>query len=116
MSEMFKVLVRVVKADGTPLTGGNYRVRFYDKDLVKDDLLGESRIDPTGIAEAVCSALDVRSADSPLETTPDLYCVILDGEREVARSPVLASAKPGRPSGAGQQQQLTFDLGTFAIS
>ena len=69
-----RVLGTVVEAEsGRPLEG--LRVRGYDKDLLKDDYLGEVATDAAGRFELAYSEVQFRDFN---ETLPDLYLKVYD--------------------------------------
>jgi hypothetical protein len=108
----------VRKADGAPLSGttGRYSVKVYDKDLVRDDRVGEPRLDADGRVRCTFDLYDIVSSDSPLERKPDLYLVLYEGEREVFRTPVFWDLDFGQPDeSTGERKPVTHDLGTFEV-
>jgi hypothetical protein len=117
MFQMVRVWARFVrKADGQPLTGKQYRAVLYDQDPLIDDKMGEARLDEQGRAEFTCELADAASLDSPMETLPDLYVVLYDGDREVFRCPVFKDVDfLAKDPVTGERNQLTQDLGTFAV-
>jgi hypothetical protein len=73
-----RVLGTVVEAEsGRPLEG--LRVRGYDKDLLKDDYLGEVTTDAAGAFELRYSEMQFRDFN---ETLPDLYLEVYDASGE----------------------------------
>ncbi|HXG12292.1 MAG TPA: hypothetical protein VNK04_21230 [Gemmataceae bacterium] len=117
MFQMVRIRVRFVrKADGRPLTGKQYTAKLFDKDVLCDDPLGEARPDAEGRVEFTCELADAASLDSLLETKPDLYVVLYEDGTEVFRSPVFRDVDFLRPDPVtGEKNQLTQDLGTFAV-
>lgn len=113
---LFKLVARFERAgSGKPVTGERYRVRFYDRDPLRDDFLGESTLSRTGAAEVVCSTLDFKGFDSPFEKHPDVYCVLLNDGREVFRTPVANDLPVGEPDPVTLVPRTTFDLGVFRV-
>jgi Mlc titration factor MtfA (ptsG expression regulator)/Zn-finger nucleic acid-binding protein len=106
------------KEDGKPLSGsgGRYSVKLFDKDLFWDDALGEPRLDAEGRVQCTFDLYDVASVDSPLETKPDLYLVVYEGNREVFRTPVFWNLDfLKRDPATGKMTYVTHDLGTFVV-
>ena len=52
------------------------RVRLYDADVVSDDFLSSSTVEPDGTAGFLFDLSTSRSLDSLFETKPDLFCVV----------------------------------------
>ncbi len=117
MSQFAKVYARFLrKSDGKPLFGGHYSVKLYDKDILIDDKLGESRLGDDGRAQLLFDLADVSSSYAPLELKPDLYLTVFEGDREIFRSPVRWNLDfLHRDPVTGQQDDLTQDLGTFEV-
>jgi Zn-finger nucleic acid-binding protein len=110
-----KVTARFVrKAGGAPLSGvsGQYTVKLFDKDPLKDDELCEPRLGADGRVECVFDLYDAASADSPLERKPDLYMAVYEGDREVFRTPTFSDLdfRPPREGDAA-----SHDFGTFEV-
>jgi hypothetical protein len=63
------------EGSGRPL--GGLLVRLYDRDLLGDGCLGETRTDPAGRFEIVFSEVQFMDV---FETRPDLYLVVFDAE------------------------------------
>lgn len=77
----FRVRGSVVEHEtGRPLAG--MLVRLYDKDVVLDDFLGETRTDPAGRFELTFTETQFKDL---LETRPDLYLRVYDpsGSRQL---------------------------------
>lgn len=119
--QLVKLIARFVRADtGSPLTGDTYRVRFYDFDLLKEDALGESRLSPEGVAEAICDASQYQTGllgrlfDRLKEKKPDIF-VEVRGEGGVAiyRSAIQWNLDPFKPDEVTGRTNPTIDLGTY---
>lgn len=111
-----RVTARFVrKADGQPVSGvtGRYVVKVYDRDVFKDDQMGEPRLDADGRVRCTFDLRDAMSRDSPAETKPDIYLVLYEGDREVFRTPVFSDLDFTRKDEAGAA--VTHDLGTFQV-
>jgi hypothetical protein len=121
MAEQFergigRVTARFVrKADGNPLSGvtGRYVVKLFDKDIFKDDKLGEPRLGADGRVTCTFDLQHAISADSPMETKPDVYLVVYEGEREIFRTPTFSGLDFERRDDKGEV--VTHDLGTFQV-
>jgi hypothetical protein len=63
----------IEKGDDAPLTGDDYIVRLYDRDIADDDFLGESRLDANGHIR-IAFAHDAFVNDAAFnEARPDVY-------------------------------------------
>jgi hypothetical protein len=117
MAMMIKVIARFIdKASKKPLSGNDLVARLYDHDLVGDDFIGESRLDENGTAEILADLGTARSADSPLETYPDLYFSLVNQNGVIFESQVFKDVDFMRPDPvSGDHRSSTQDLGTFEV-
>ena len=71
-----EVTVRFIsKGSDAPLSGDEYKLRLYDKDIIGADYLGESGLDTNGIASIRFSHSAFGEWDS-LEEYPDFYFIL----------------------------------------
>lgn len=82
----YRVIAHFQGEDRRPLQSGEYQVHLLDRDPISDDALGSCTLAPGGIATFEFSKADFRSIDSPLESRPDLYFVVTQGDRELLRT------------------------------
>ncbi len=116
MSGLYRFVVKFVdKSTGKPLTGGSYRARFFDRDIIHDNRLGESSLDVDGTAGVVVSSAAFKGLDSPGETKPDVYCVLEKDGREVYRTPVLRDVEVEARDPVTKEESRTIDLGVFEV-
>ncbi|MBL0308538.1 MAG: hypothetical protein IPP77_02260 [Bacteroidetes bacterium] len=75
------VKVRFIqKGEDTPLTGSQYTVRLYDKDLfTDDDYLGSSQLNERGEAHIHFHPADLREGSLGFDELPDLYVLLFKG-------------------------------------
>ena len=67
-------------------------IRLYDADVLSDDFLSTSKVEPDGTAAFLFDLSTSRSLDSLFETKPDLYCVVSgDDGRILYRSDIHAN-------------------------
>jgi hypothetical protein len=119
--QIVKLIARFVHADsGRPVTGPDVRVRFFDRDVLRDDLLGEAVLNSEGVAEVLCSAGSYQSGvlgrvfERLRERKPDIYCELLDAEgRPIFRTPVRWDLDVARVNPVTQVASPTVDLGTY---
>jgi hypothetical protein len=70
----------VKRGTDTALTGSQYTVRLYDKDLfTDDDYLGHSGLNDKGEAHIHFFPSDIFNSDLGFETLPDLYVLLFQG-------------------------------------
>jgi len=114
---LFKVTGKFVeKATGKPLSGGEYRAWLYDKDPLSDDKLGEGALDENGQVEITCDLSDVSSWDSPGETHPDLFFILLRHGKEIFRTPVYEDVEPFVTNPFSREKRgIDVFLGTFEV-
>lgn len=119
--QIIKLIARFVHADsGQPVVGPDIRVRFYDRDLLKDDVLGEAVLSNQGVAEVLCSSGSFQSGvlgrlfERLKEKKPDIYCELLgpDGA-PIFRSAVRWDLDVGGVNPVTQVANPTIDLGTY---
>ncbi|WP_186754999.1 hypothetical protein [Echinicola salinicaeni] len=116
MEEIVRIHVKLLsKETGKPLSGKAYRVKFYDKDAFKDDLLGESDLTAQGMAILSISKKDYTSLDSPFEEHPDIYFVLYKEGKEIYKSPVAESVHLEDQLGYPDTLGLDFDMGSFLV-
>ncbi len=110
-----EVMIRLIaKGKDTPVTGSEYTVRLFDRDIFDNDYLGESTPDDQGIARIRFN----RSAFSNignLESQPDFYFTVSHSGVRFFESKVMEDvdleAIEKFVSGEGE----VVDLGTFLI-
>jgi len=114
---LFKVTGRFIfKSSGKPVTGDEYIVWLYDKDPITDDKLGEGKLDENGRVEITCDLADASSLDSPGESKPDLYFILLKNGREIFRSDVFYDTQPYVKANFSREKKgIIVYLGTFEI-
>ncbi len=116
MEQIFNLHVNFQKkGTDSPLTGNDYSVRFFDKDLVEDDFLGTSLLDEEGHATIYLTQSKFRSKDSPLEQYPDIYFKVYRNGEEIFKSPVVVNIQLKKVSEFDMSTGTHFNLGTFLI-
>lgn len=99
----------------SPLNGDNYEFRLFDKDLITDDFLGVSKLNTEGEAKLSFGMDKFNSLDSPMETKPDLWFRLMNGDQEVYRSKVIENIDLTKYGDLTVEGGYTFDLGTYII-
>ncbi len=110
-----EVKVRLIgKGDNEPLTGNEYIVRLYDKDIFNDDYLGESSPDGSGIAKFLFSQGDF-SKPAKLDNKPDFYFVVFRNSTNIFQSKVMSNIYLSDFEEFVMREGKVIDLGTFLI-
>jgi len=120
-NSLLKLTARFVHADtGAPLTGTTLRVKFMDKDALKDDVLGETTLDATGCAEVLTTSSDFHSGLMGLigailsDRKPDVYCEVMELGTPIYRTRVAWNLDPAQRNAVTRETNRVLDLGTFA--
>lgn len=90
-------------------------MKFYDKDLLKDDFLGSSSLDDNGHAIISISRSDYRSKDSPLEKYPDIYFELYKNKELIYKSIVFKNLHLEEARDFPLSSAKNCNLGTFII-
>jgi len=111
-----EVKVRLIgKGNNEPLTGDQFIVRLYDKDMFNDDFLGESFPDEDGVARFLFSQADF-SKPANLDDKPDFYFVVLKNKIEIFQSKVMSNLDLSDLEEFVMKEGNVIDLGTFLIN
>ena|SRR5690242_7523783 len=110
-----EVKVRLIsKGNDEPLTGNEYSVRLYDKDIFNDDFLGESAPDEEGVAKFLFSQGDF-SKPADLDKKPDFYFVVYKNKQIIFKSKVMSNLDLSDIEEFVMKEGEVIDLGTFLI-
>lgn len=104
----------ISKGDDAPITGHEYTVRLYDKDLVGSDFLGESGLDEKGMARIKFSHAAFGEWDS-LEKYPDFYFILLKNGTEILHSKVMQDVDVDFLEQFRMGEGEVVELGTFLV-
>lgn len=116
MEKIVQLHVKLLKkGNNVPLKGEAYKVKFFDKDLIEDDFLGESTLDDFGHAIISVRRSNFRSIDSPLEKYPDIYFTVLKDGQEIFKSPVGKNLHIEESSDFPASGGSHFHLGSFIV-
>lgn len=116
MEDIIGIHVKLRQATNKePITGGEYSVKFFDKDLLIDDYLGISTLDDFGHAIISITRKDFRSNDSPLEKHPDIYFELCKYDSVIYKSPVLKNVSVEEREDFPASGGLNCNLGTYDI-
>lgn len=109
------VQVRLIaRGNDEPLSGNEFKVRLYDKDVFNDDFLGESTIDEEGLAKFTLHQKDYKSPLG-LDTKPDFYFVVYQNDEEIFKSKVMSNLDLSDIEKFVMSEGELVDLGTFLI-
>jgi len=104
----------ISKGNDEPLTGSEYSVRLYDKDVFNDDYLGESVPDEDGVAKFLLSQGDF-SQPLNLDNKPDFYFVVYKNQQQIFKSKVMSNLDLSNIEEFIMKEGEVVDLGTFLI-
>ena len=104
----------ISKGNDEPLTGSEYSVRLYDKDVFNDDYLGESVPDEDGVAKFLLSQGDF-SQPLNLDNKPDFYFVVYKNKQQIFKSKVMSNLDLSNIEEFIMKEGEVIDLGTFLI-
>ncbi|MGN6297257.1 MAG: hypothetical protein ACTHM7_10790 [Ginsengibacter sp.] len=111
-----EVHVRLIrKGDDEPLSGREFKVRLYDKDIFNDDFLGESNPDEEGLASFVFTPEDFLKPVQ-LDKKPDFYFVVYKNDLEIFKSKVMSNLDLSDVQEFIMKEGHVIDLGTFLIN
>ena len=110
-----EVNVRLIRrGDDEPLSGRDFKVRLYDKDIFNDDFLGESNPDEEGLASFVFTPEDFLKPVQ-LDKKPDFYFVVYKNDLEIFKSKVMSNLDLSDVQEFIMKEGHVIDLGTFLI-
>lgn len=110
-----EVKVRLIsKGNNEPLTGKEYSVRLYDKDIFNDDFLGESIPDEEGVAKFLFTQRDFFKPAN-LDNKPDFYFVVFKNKNQIFKSKVMSNLDLSNLGEFIMKEGEVIDLGTFLI-
>lgn len=105
----------IVKGEDKGLSGDDYTVRLYDRDLADDEFLGESRLDDEGHIR-IAFAHDAFVNDIAFkETRPDFYFIIMKNGKPVFTTKVLEEISLEDIEQFKMGQGEVVDLGSFLV-
>ena len=106
----------VKKGTDTPLTGNQYTVRLYDKDVfTDDDYLGHSGLNDKGEAHIHFYPSDIFNQDLGFETLPDLYVLLFKGNLVYYQSKVWDNVDFDKLGLLDMKEGEVINFGTFLV-
>lgn len=103
----------IAKGNDLPVTGDSYLVRLYDKDIFKDDFLGESTLDDIGFAKISFNHSSFSNWNT--DTNPDFYFVVLKNNKVIFKSKVFDDIDVEVIEKFKMGEGEVIDLGTYLI-
>jgi len=117
LNEEMNIEVRVLliaKGTDDPVTGDEYIVRLYDKEIFSDDFLGESSPDQDGLAKFELTKKHF-AGFAKLGEKPDFYFVVYRNKKEIFKSRVMKNLDLSDIEEFRMKEGEVVDLGTFLI-
>ncbi|MEO6549512.1 MAG: hypothetical protein ABIN94_16030 [Ferruginibacter sp.] len=104
----------IAKGNDTPVSGDQYLVRLYDKDVFGDDFLGESKLSAAGEGCIIFGHKAFGNALN-LEKLPDFYFVLYENQVPIFQSKVMEDIDPEYVENFNPREGEIIDLGTYLI-
>jgi hypothetical protein len=104
----------IAKGTDAPVTGKEYYVRLFDKDIFDDDFLGESTLNKKGQAKFKITEKHF-AGFAKLDEKPDFYFVVYKNEKQIFKSRVMKNLDLRDMEEFKMKEGEVVDLGTFLI-
>ncbi len=104
----------IAKGSDAPLTGSDYEMCLFEKDLMEDDYLGRSPLDDQGVAKISFRHSDYTDFLNP-EVNPDLYFALYKGEALIFQSKVMRDLDLASMEKFKMGEGEVVNLGTFLV-
>ncbi len=115
INQRITVTARFVNADTVlPFTGNGYEMRLYDKDLLVDDSLGRCKLNARGQAKISFDLEDIKSFDSPFQTSPNLYFILYHNNQKIYKSDVTKNIDLHHRKST-PNEGIILNLGTYVV-
>lgn len=106
----------VQRGTNLPLTGQQYTVRLYDKDLFSDDdYLGHEQLNADGEALISFHPADIRNHGLGIEQLPDLYILLFKGNVVHFQTKVWDNINFSKLADFNIYEGCVVDFGTFLV-
>ena len=106
----------IQRGSDTPLTGDEYMVRLYDRDLFSDDdYLGHAPLDEHGEAHIHFFPTDIANHDLGFEKLPDLYVLLFKGDVVHFQTKVWDNVDFDKLGKLDFNEGEVVDFGTFLV-
>jgi hypothetical protein len=107
-------VVLIAKGSDEPVTGNEFSVRLFDKDIFDDDYLGESSLDKKGCAKFIITEQHF-AGFAMLDEKPDFYFVVYKNKKQIFKSRVMQNFDLRNAEEFKMAEGEVIDLGTFLI-
>lgn len=107
-------LLLIARGTDAPVTGKEYSVRLFDKDIINDDFLGESSLNKSGRAKFKFTEKHF-AGFAKLEEKPDFYFAVYRNGKEIFKSRVMQNLDLRYVEEFKMKEGEVVDLGTFLI-
>jgi len=117
LSDSMNIEVRVLligKGNDEPLTGKQYAVRLFDKEIFDNDFLGESALDQNGRAVFIISQEHFKLFARLVEK-PSFYFAVYKANQLIFKSMVMKNLDLRDIEEFKMKEGEVVDLGTFLI-
>jgi len=104
----------IAKGNDEPVTGKEFTVRLFDKDIFNDDFLGESSLDEDGLATFMITEKHF-AGFAKMDDKPDFYFVVYKNKEEIFKSRVMKNLDLTNFEEFRMREGEVVDLGTFLI-
>ena len=104
----------ISKGSANPLTGDAYKLRLFDKDVFDDDFIGESSLNGDGVGKIKFNS-SAFSDIGNIETTPDLYFVLVKNGVQVFESKIMEDVDIAALEQFKMGEGEVLELGTFLV-
>jgi len=118
LNKEMKIEIRVMliaKGSDKPLSGKEFHVRLFDKDLFDDDAIGESSLDKNGCAKFFLTEKHF-AGFKLLDERPDFYFVIYKNKKQIFKSRVMQNFDLRNAEEFKMAEGEVVDLGTFLVN
>lgn len=116
MEQKITIKARLLNKAGEPIANDGTIMKLFDKDILDDDFLGQSKVDGQGEAAISFVPSDFSSKDSPGERKPDIYIAVFKYGKLLYQSAVLHNFDIDRHFILNPEYGQTIDLGALVIS
>ena len=117
LNDEMNIEVRVLliaKGNDEPVTGKEYAVRLFDKEVFSDDYLGESSLDEDGLATFLITEKHF-AGFAKLDEKPDFYFAVYKNGKQIFKSRVMKNLDLTNIEEFKMKEGEVVDLGTFLI-
>jgi hypothetical protein len=117
LNKEMNIEVRVLlisKGNDEPLSGKNYKVRLFEKDIFNDDYLGESLLNEEGRATFLLTGKHFKGF-AKLDQKPDFHFVVYKEGKPIFKSRVMKNLDLTNIEEFRMKEGEVIDLGTFLV-